>query len=149
MPGIVRWPGKVPAGRTSSAIVSTLDVLPTFAAFADASAGIPSYRMIDGVDQRDLFAGRSVTGARNGFLYFDGNELQAVREGAWKLRLPNLKRFRQWTELDRGTQAAELYNLEQDLGEKENLAAQQTEIVRRLGAIAAEVKAEIGLASSE
>jgi arylsulfatase A-like enzyme len=37
VPAIVRWPGKVAAGKTSDAIFSTLDVLPTFAALAGAS----------------------------------------------------------------------------------------------------------------
>ena len=149
VPGILRWPGKVPAGRTSDAIVSTLDVLPTFAAMADASAAIPSHRVIDGVVQRDLFLGRSKVGARDGFLYFDGSELQAVRKGTWKLRLPRLKQLRNWPELDRGTQEPELYNLGEDIGEQRNLAEENPERVRQLMAIADEVKMEIGLPISQ
>lgn len=149
VPGILRWPGKVPAGWTSDAIVSTLDVLPTFAAMADASAAIPSHRVIDGVVQRDLFLGRSNVGARDGFLYFDGSELQAVRKGTWKLRLPRLKQLRNWPELDRGTQEPELYNLGEDIGEQRNLAEENPERVRQLMAIADEVKMEIGLPISQ
>lgn len=132
VPGIVRWPGRVPAGRTSNAIVSTLDVLPTFAALAGAADQVPTDRIIDGVDQTALFTGESETGNRDGFLYYDGNELQAVRQGQWKLRLPGLKNLRKWTELDRGTQQVELYNLESDLGEKDNVASENPDLVKRL-----------------
>lgn len=137
VPGIVRWPGHVPAGRTSGAIVSTLDVLPTFAALAGAEKAVPGDRVVDGVDQRELFLGESEEGARDGFLYFEGNELQAVRSGPWKLRLPGLKNLRNWPELDRGSGETELYHLGRDLGEKENVAADHPDVVERLRAIAA------------
>ena len=140
VPGIIRWPGKVPAGRESSAIVSTLDVLPTFAALAGATAAVPTDRIIDGVDQRDLWLGKSDEGARKGFLYYDGNELQAVRQGPWKLRLPGLKNLRKWPELDRGTQQAELYHLGNDMGESKDLAGEKQEIVKRMLAAAKAVK---------
>lgn len=140
VPGIVRWPGHVPAGKTSDAIVSTLDVLPTFAAIAGESEKVPKDRTIDGVDQSGLFLGKNEAGARNGFHYWDGNELQAVREGPWKLRLPGLKNLRKWPELDRGTQEAELYHLATDIGEAKNVAAENPEIVERLTAIAEQAK---------
>ncbi len=140
VPGIVRWPGKVPAGRESAAIVSTLDVLPTFAALAGATEAVPSDRIIDGVDQRDLWLGRNEKGARDRFLYYDGAELQAIRQGPWKLRLPGLKNLRKWPELDRGTQEAELYNLTEDIGESKNLAAANPQIVQRMLAAARAVK---------
>lgn len=136
VPGIVRWPGRVPAGRTSDAVVSTLDVLPTFAALAGAD--VPDDRIIDGVNQRPLLEGKDDEGARDQFLYYHGGELQAVRKGPWELRLPNLKRFPNWSQLDRGSQQTGLYHLERDIGESENLAAEKPEVVRRLMAIAEE-----------
>ena len=132
VPGILRWPGKIPAGRTSPAIVSTLDIMPSFASLAHASSAVPRDRIIDGVDQTELWFGKSDQGARNEFLYYDGDELQAIRRGPWKLRLPGLKRFRNWTELDRGTQEAELYHLIDDLGESKNLANDNPDIVQQL-----------------
>ncbi len=140
VPGIVRWPGAVPPGRTNDTIFSTLDVLPTFAALAGAKERIPTDRVIDGVDQTALLLGESEEGARDNFLYWDGGELQAVREGPWKLRLPGLKSFRRWPELDRGTQKVELYHLERDLGETTNLAAEEPEVVERLFARAKAAK---------
>lgn len=140
VPGIVRWPGKVPAGATSDAIVSTLDVLPTYAALAGAEEAVPKDRVIDGVDQRELLFGKSEKGARDGFLYYDGAELQAVRQGPWKLRLPGLKQLRKWPELDRGTQEVELYHLGRDLGEAKNVAAEEPAVVKRLMALAKRAK---------
>lgn len=140
VPGIVRWPGRVPAGRVNDAIVSTLDVLPTFAALAGADEHMPSDRTIDGVDQTQLLLGEDDDGARDRFLYYNGNELQAVRKGPWKLRLPNLENLREWTELDRGTQDIELYHLERDLGETNNVAAENPDVVERLMKIANNVE---------
>jgi arylsulfatase A-like enzyme len=140
VPGIVRWPGHVPAGRTSSAIISTLDVLPTFASLSGAGDKVPTDRVIDGVDQTGLLMGQSDSGNRDGFLYYDGNELQAIRQGQWKLRLPGLKNLRKWTELDRGTQQAELYNLESDMSESTNVAAENRKVVERLMSLAEKAK---------
>lgn len=132
VPGILRWPGHVPAGHTSDAIVSTLDVLPTFAGLGGGDSLIPDDRVIDGVDQRALFLGESQEGRRDGFLYFEGDELQAIRKGPWKLRLPGLKKLRNWPELDRGSQETELYHLINDIGETKNVAAAHPEVVQRL-----------------
>lgn len=140
VPGIVRWPGHVPAGRTSDAIVSTLDILPTFAALAGAAQAVPTDRIIDGVNQVDLLLGKDKKGARDGFLYYEGNELQGVRQGPWKLRLPNLKQIRKWPELDKGSNQLELYHLANDLGETTNLVDKHPQVVTRLKALAEAAK---------
>ncbi len=140
VPAMVRWPEHVPAGLTSDAIVSTLDVLPTFAALAEASRLVPSDRVIDGVNQKELFLGKNIQGARDSFYYYEKDELQAVREGPWKLRLPDLKELRTWTESDHGTNRTELYHLERDLGESKNVVNENPEVVERLLAIAESAK---------
>lgn len=138
VPGIVRWPGRVPAGVTRDAIVSTLDVLPTFAALAGAADAVPDDRPIDGVDQSALILGKEKRGARDHFFYYDEGELQAVRKGPWKLRLPGLKKLRNWPDLDRGTQQAELYHLGKDLAESNNVATDHPGVVKELTAFARE-----------
>lgn len=142
VPAIIRWPDRVPAGRTSDAIISTLDVLPTFAALAGVAGKVPTDRTIDGLDQRDLILGRSEQGAGDSFLYYNGNELQAVRKGPWKLRLAGLRNLRKWTELDRGTEKTELYHLVNDIGESQNVAAENPDVVKRLMAIAEAARSE-------
>lgn len=92
------------------------------------------------MDQTTLLLGESESGAQKGFHYWDGNELQAIRQGPWKLRLPGLKKLRKWPELDRGTQDVELYHLKRDLSESGNVADEYPEIVERLKAIAEKAK---------
>ena len=125
VPCIVRWPGKVPAGRVSDAIFATIDFMPTFANLAGFE--VPDDRVIDGVDQTALLLGQSDQGARSNFLYLDN----AVRQGKWKyLRAEHKVRgFAQDRERE---QAEELYDLEADIGERNNLAAKHPEKVREL-----------------
>ncbi len=129
VPCIVRWPDHVPAGRESNAIFSTLDFMPTFASLTGCK--LPDDRIIDGVDQTDLLLGKSVRGARDNYYYFFRNELHGVRKGKWKLMLPDRKIF-PWYVKDRGTKDIELYDLENDIGEKNNIAKQHPEIVTEL-----------------
>ncbi len=131
VPCIVRWPGNVPAGRTSDAIFSTLDFMPTFAALCGYKA--PDDRIVDGVDQTDLLRGKSEVGAREDFYYFSDNELHGVRVGKWKLMLAGRKSFYGYVD-DRGSKDVELYDLEADVGEKKNVAAEHPDEVAKLSA---------------
>ena len=129
VPCLARWPGNVPAGRTSDAVFATIDFMPTFCSLAGSSA--PSDRRLDGVDQSALLLGKN--GTREDFLYFCRNELHGIRVGDWKLMLPNRKVHYGYVK-DKGTQQAELYNLKEDLGERQDVAAKHPEIVERLTA---------------
>ncbi|MFD2329990.1 sulfatase [Cohnella sp. GCM10020058] len=53
LPFLVRYPGQVPAGHTSDAIQSLVDLAPTFLSFA----GIPIPSAMTGVDQKDVWLG--------------------------------------------------------------------------------------------
>jgi arylsulfatase A-like enzyme len=129
VPCIVRWPGQVPAGRVSDALFATLDFLPTFGKLAGFEP--PRDRIIDGVDQTELLLGRSERGARDHFHYFVQNELHAVRQGPWKLILPNRKVFYAYVK-DRGSNEPELYHLDTDIGETRNVARDNPAVVDRL-----------------
>ena len=124
MPCIVRWPGKVPAGRTSNAIFASIDFLPTFAALSGAK--VPSDRTIDGIDQTELLLGKTEKGREN--FYFDK---AGVRVGKWKYLTANAHFFGYAKEADR-KKVEELYNLEEDLGEKNNLAEKFPEKLEEL-----------------
>lgn len=87
-----------------------------------------------------MLLGKNDSGVRDQFLYYNDGELQAVRKGEWKLRLPGLKKLRTWTELDRGTQQIEIYNLESDPGETKNQAAENPDVVKRLTSLAKSAK---------
>lgn len=129
VPCIVRWPGKVPAGATNDALFATIDFLPTFCSLAGAR--VPQDRIIDGVDQTQLLLGKNASGARSDYFYFCKGEMHAVRKGRYKLILPDRKQFYGYVD-DKGSQRAELYDLEADIGEKHDLAAQRPELVKEL-----------------
>ena len=83
VPFMVRWPGKIPAGRTSNEIVHGVDMFATLAKFAGAK--LPDDRPIDSLDQSDLFLGKSEKSAREGFPIWNSNTLMAVKWRNWKV----------------------------------------------------------------
>jgi len=81
-PAMVRWPGRIPAGRVSQEIVAATDWLPTLAAMADASEQVPTDRPIDGIDVSPHLLGQSEESGREDFiLYGTDGELLTVK---WK-----------------------------------------------------------------
>lgn len=82
-PFIIRWPGKVPAGRVSDEIVHSVDTFTTFASVAGAV--VPADRPIDGVDQSAFLFGPSGRSAREGFPVFVADRLEAVKWRNWKI----------------------------------------------------------------
>jgi len=135
VPGIMRWPGHIPAGRVSDAIISSLDLLPTFAKLTGFE--VPADRPIDGFDQTDLLLGKSEEGARDHLYYYCREEFQCVRQGKWKLVMPDLKVFRGYVD-ERPSGKIELYDLENDIGESTNVAAGHPDIVKQLLELAAQ-----------
>ena len=121
MPCIMRWPGRIPAGTTCSEVAATIDVLPTLARLAGAEA--PTDRTIDGRDIAPLmFAAPGAKSPHEAYFLRTG----AVRAGKWKLHLKGHRK--------KGKPAAgvELYDLEADISEKHNVAAEHPEVVERL-----------------
>jgi len=77
VPFLIRWPGKVPAGRVSDEIVHGIDLFPTLASVVGAA--VPKDRPIDGVDQSSFFTGKTEKSAREGILIWCADRLQAVK----------------------------------------------------------------------
>ena len=97
-PMILRWPGRVPAGKVENGIVSGLDWFPTFVAAAgyqgDIAAdlkkgkqlGDRTYKVhLDGYNQMDLITGKGPS-KRHEILYFTESTLSAVRIDDFKYR---------------------------------------------------------------
>ncbi|TWT91200.1 Arylsulfatase [Neorhodopirellula pilleata] len=153
VPCIVWGPGRVPAGTTCDSIASTLDLLPTLAALADAET--PSDRVIDGEDIRHLFHGEfDKATADKAYYYYLRVHLQAVRQGQWKLHLPRdaepigAAPFRRNTHIapaDRiGFDSPFLVDLENDLGETTNVADEHPQITQRLLGLAETMREDLG-----
>ncbi|MFM7742226.1 MAG: sulfatase-like hydrolase/transferase, partial [Verrucomicrobiota bacterium] len=141
VPTLAWWPGRVPAGSVNDAVAATIDLLPTFVALAGGS--VPAAPVIDGRDITPLLLGQSKESAREAHYYFSGYDLQAVRQGRWKLALSPQPE-------GPGKQAAKtapglrLYDLDAEIGEQTDVAAQHPEVVAKLKALADKMAAEIG-----
>jgi arylsulfatase A-like enzyme len=143
VPCIVRWPGHVPAGGSSSELCTTMDLLPTLARLAGAAP--PADRVIDGHDIRPLLLGEP--GAKSpyeAFYYYYLEQLQAVRAGRWKLHLPLAAKWHSFGGVGARPSPAELYDLETDVGETRNVTAAHPEVVARLTALAERAREDLG-----
>jgi arylsulfatase A-like enzyme len=83
VPFIIRWPGRIPAGRVSDEIVHEVDTFTTLAKIAGAA--VPQDRPIDGIDQTDFLLGKSQKSNREGFPVFVADRLEAVKWRNWKV----------------------------------------------------------------
>lgn len=137
VPFLARWPGGLPAGLVSPALAGNLDLLPTLAELAGARRPRAE---TDGVSLVPVLRGEAVS-AREDFLYFYGDRLEAVRRGKWKLHLPRASRS--YEGQPRGLDGAPgpvvtvnlplaLYDLEADPGERHDVSAQHPDIVEAL-----------------
>ena len=84
-PFIIRWPGKVPAGRANNEIVHIVDLFTTLA--RAGGADVPRDRPIDGIDQLDFFLGKQEKSNREGFPAYVADRLTAVKWRNWKMHL--------------------------------------------------------------
>ncbi len=149
VPCVVRWPGRIPAGKVTSRLASTIDLLPTFAAAAGAT--LPKLP-IDGVNLLPLLEGDLETNPRRTFFYYFAHELRAVRKDRWKLLLPHRSRSYAKEPGENGFpgEYAEvevtlaLHDLEADPGERHDVAAAHPDVVRDLQALAETARAELG-----
>jgi arylsulfatase A-like enzyme len=144
-PTIAWWPGHVPAGATCDAVAGEIDLLPTFVHLAGGS--VPTDRKIDGVDILPLLLGQTKESPRKVQYYFDGNELQAVREGPWKLAIaPQHERNRPAGQQQPASQPPfpKLYDLDQDIGERTDVASEHPDVVKQLQQRVAEMDADLG-----
>jgi arylsulfatase A-like enzyme len=128
--GLVRWPGKVPAGRVEeNAVVGGVDFLPTIAALAGVK--VPANLAADGEDRSALWLGGAATprraplhwewisgvqGAQDGY---QPSPL-CVRDGDWKLFV------------DHAGRNPQLFDIPKDPGEHHDVAAQHPEVVKTL-----------------
>ena len=147
VPCIVRAPGRVPAGATSNELVTTLDLLPTLAQLAGATA--PADRIIDGRDIGPLLHGTvGASSPTEAFYYYAHTRLEAVRSGRWKLHLSRPEN-KPWSVFGAPAETAALaepllFDLAADIGERNNIAAQNPQVVTRLLALAEKARADIG-----
>ncbi len=142
-PTIAWWPGTVKPGSTCDAVAGNIDLLPTFVSLAGGK--VPADRKIDGRDFSPLLFSKSKESPREAHFYYRGYRLKAVRCGPWKLALgPQAERMWGKPSPDASAPGVRLYNLDEEIGERTNLAAEHPEVVERLQALAAKMAADLG-----
>jgi arylsulfatase A-like enzyme len=127
VPALARWPGKIQAGQVSDQIWAFWDFLPTAAELA----GLPPPTGIDGISMAPALLGKPQKSHE--YLYWEFHERgfhRAVRMGDWKgVRL--------------GTKLPlELYNLKEDIGEENNVAAKYPKVVAEVERIMKEARTD-------
>ena len=131
VPGLVWWPGRIPAGIVGKEVVQLIDLLPTFVAAAGASVD-PKWH-VDGANMLEVWAGKTVAPERVVFWEWQSeraNQLAAL-EGPFKLVIT-------------GGGKSELYDVVNDPAERRDVSAEHPEITKRLGKeLAAWLKTEV------
>jgi arylsulfatase A-like enzyme len=125
-PLIAWWPGRIAAGATSDHVSAFWDFVPTACELAGAEAPADT----DGLSYLPTLLGRAAEQRRHDYLYWEFYEQggkQAVRRGSWKAVRLNA--------LDPEKAVVELYDLDHDRGEKDNVAAAHPDIVSQLTAL--------------
>lgn len=144
VPGIAWWPGKIPSGKVSSEVVSTMDLFTTCSLLAGAK--LPADRAIDGVDILPLLTS-SGSVSRDGYFYYRGARLFAARVGKWKAHY--------FTQPGYGTPKPEahepplLFDLNSDPGEAYNVAAEHPEVLAQIAAAVERHRAKLVPANSQ
>lgn len=132
VPCIARWPGKIPAGWESDQILTTMDLMPTFASVAGAK--LPEVTL-DGVNATDFLMRKSPESPRDEYLYYSGSLLTGVRSGSFKLVLPRSDTpsgLGWWARMIEAVPELQLYNLDNDPGETTNVASTHPQVVADL-----------------
>ncbi len=117
VPAIFRWTGTLPAGRTLSQVGITMDLSATFVALAGGST---TANRLEGIDLLPILRGTAPPIERTLFWRVGpaSGQPRAVRSGDWKLVLDGSKQL--------------LFDVTRDPGERDDLAAQHSDRVRRL-----------------
>jgi arylsulfatase A-like enzyme len=140
VPAVARWPARIPAGAQVRGVANMMDWLPTLVELGGAK--LPSDRVIDG---RSLTAVLQGSGERERTPFFymrlrfpladQHHQIGAVRDGRWKLKLPQ----RGYPQLLEPLARAELFrhglmlfDLEADPGEQNDVSAAHPDVVERL-----------------
>jgi arylsulfatase A-like enzyme len=141
VPAMIRWPGHIQAGSVSTDMFSGLDWFPTLLAaagdatikdrlLAGANIGGTTFKVhLDGYNQLDYLTGKTKTGPRTEFAYFDDDgELVAFRRGDWKAVFSEQKKpggFQVWYEPLTAYRIPKLFNLRMDPYERADIVSDQ------------------------
>ena len=114
VPALFRWPGRLPAGRTSSQAAIFMDL--TASILAATHTPVPPEARLEGINLLPILSGQAAPSERT--LFWRTQTQKAVRRGDWKLLVQG--------------NAAYLFNLREDVGEHNDLARERIDLIRTL-----------------
>ncbi|MBI2188369.1 MAG: sulfatase-like hydrolase/transferase [Acidobacteria bacterium] len=114
VPAIFRWPGRLPAGRTSGRPGIFMDI--TASILAATNTPVPPEARLEGMNLIPILSGQAAPVERT--LFWRTQTQKAVRRGDWKLLVQG--------------NAAYLFNLRADIGEHNDLARDRVDLIRTL-----------------
>lgn len=140
-PTLAWWPSKIPANSVCKEPAMTIDLLPTVAKMIGAK--LPGHR-IDGKNIMPLMLKDNAKSPQKAYYFYYGNQLQAIRQGKWKLHFPH--GYRTMAGKPGGTDGIPtkytgakielaLFDLEKDIGESKNLKSEFPKVVEKLSAL--------------
>lgn len=152
VPFIMKYPNKIKAGQVSDTPMMAIDLLPTIAEITNAK--LPE-KTIDGKSAWDLLSGESSESPQEAyFFYYRVNELFGVRYGKWKMYFPH--RYRTMDGQEPGKEGLpgdyrmidmeeiELYDIESDISETRNVAADNPEVIAEIKILANGIRTRLG-----
>ncbi|MDP0492406.1 MAG: arylsulfatase [Verrucomicrobiota bacterium JB023] len=129
VPFIVKWPAKIKAGTRSDETICLTDFMATCADLTGAT--LPPNAGEDSVSFLPAFTGKTIETSRKGIIHHSIRGEFSYRKGKWKLLLADDSGG--WSRTGKKiTTEGQLYNLEKDPGETENLYAAKPKIVEEL-----------------
>ena len=152
VPCVMWGPGRIAAGTECGELMGTIDMLPTIAALTKTP--LPGGKKIDGLDaSKLLLGGEDAESPRDEFLHYTSRgAIEGIRQGKWKLLVKPKGGNGKGKDKGKGkgddqkVQSPDilLFDLDADVGEQNNLAADNPDIVEKLRARMTELDAEIG-----
>ncbi len=125
VPFAIRWPGRIPAGRSSDEIVHEMDLFPTLAKIAGGK--VPDDRVVDGIEMSDFVLGKTEESGREGVIVYMGNDVYGVKWRNWKMNFKELDTiFGEVKEYG----MPKVYNLYKDPQERENVLFPNTWVAK-------------------
>ncbi|MDX1637581.1 MAG: sulfatase [Balneolaceae bacterium] len=115
VPALIRWPAQVPAGQVTDDLAASPDIYRTL--IETAGGTLPDHP-IDGYNLMPFLTGEEESSPRNEYFYLLGDRLEAMRKGKWKLRTVE--------------EQPQLFDLQNDPGERFNRAGDFPEVVEEL-----------------
>ncbi len=144
VPFVIRWPGVTPAGQVNDGLISQIDIFATIA--ATVGADIPAGSAEDSYNQLDFIQGKSPS-ARDVLVHNTNPNGYALRQGDWVLiaaKTGGVSKVPDWFNEANGyaanPHAGELYNLREDLAQKQNRYGDLPEKVQALTRILEQVR---------